>query len=300
MYENLCEKAEGIIRKGIGGFYYVETPDKIYECKARGVFRKNSSTPLVGDLVTISVADSGYCAIEEIHKRKNFLVRPPVANIDTLVIVCSTVSPLPNFTVIDKMSAFAVYNNIEPVVVISKSDIKNGEDIYNIYSKSGIKTILYSSVTLNGVEEIRSLLDNKITAFTGNSGVGKSTLLNALFPDFNLETGEISEKLGRGRHTTRTVELMKVKNGYVCDTPGFSTVQLEKYNLVDKNKLQFCFPEFSDYLGECRFNSCSHTCEKGCKIIEKVNDGTIPVSRHKSYIEMYNEIKDIKEWERRK
>ena len=300
MTDSMAKTEKGVIIKGIGGFYYVEVSDKIYECKARGVFRKKNNTPLVGDLVTISITDNGYCSIEKIHHRKNSLVRPPIANIDTLVIVCSTVSPSPNYTVIDKMVSSAVYNGIEPVIVISKSDIKDGKEIFDIYKKTGIKTVLYSSVTQEGLEEIRSLLPNKITAFTGNSGVGKSTLLNKLFPDFNLETGEISEKLGRGRHTTRTVELIKTQNGYVSDTPGFSTVQLEKFNMINKDELQHTFPEFQEFLGECRFTSCSHICEKGCAITEKVKDGTIPKSRHNSYVEMYNEIKDIKEWERRK
>jgi ribosome biogenesis GTPase len=296
----MSDLIQGVIIKGIGGFYYVETADKIYECKARGIFRKKSNTPYVGDLVDITVVENGYNIIENIHTRKNSLVRPPIANIDTLVIVCSTVSPLPNFTVIDKMVSYAVYNNIEPVIVISKSDIKDGSDIFNIYNSSGIKTILYSSVTGDGVEEVRKLLSNKITAFTGNSGVGKSTLLNKLFPDFNLETGEISEKLGRGRHTTRTVELMKIENGYVADTPGFSTVQLQKFQMIDKDDLQYTFPEFKDYLNRCKFTSCSHTCEKGCIILEKVQEGVIQKSRHNSYKEMYNEIKDIKKWECKK
>lgn len=291
---------KGVIVKAISGFYYVEVADKIYECKARGVFRKESNTPLVGDLVVISIPDSGYPVIDEIKERKNFLVRPPVANIDTLIVVCSTVSPSPNYKVIDKMISTAVYNDITPVVVISKSDIKSGEEIYSIYNQAGIKTIIYSAKTGEGLEEIYSLLPNKITAFIGNSGVGKSTLLNKLFPDLDLKTGEVSEKLGRGRHTTRTVELMKIKNGYVIDTPGFSTMQLEKYSITDKKQLQYTFPEFDDYLGQCKFISCSHTCEKGCAILQKVEEGIIPKSRHNSYVEMYNEIKDIKEWERKK
>ncbi len=291
---------KGVIVKAISGFYYVEVADKIYECKARGVFRKESNTPLVGDLVVISVPDSGYPVIDEIKERKNFLVRPPVANIDTLIVVCSTVSPSPNYKVIDKMISTAVYNDITPVVVISKSDIKSGEEIYSIYNQAGIKTIIYSAKTGEGLEKIYSLLPNKITAFIGNSGVGKSTLLNKLFPDLDLKTGEVSEKLGRGRHTTRTVELMKIKNGYVIDTPGFSTMQLEKYSITDKTQLQYTFPEFDYYLGQCKFISCSHTCEKGCAILQKVEEGIIPKSRHNSYVEMYNEIKDIKEWERKK
>ena len=169
-----------------------------------------------------------------------------------------------------------------------------GEEIFNIYNSTGIKTILYSSVTGEGVDEIYSLLPNKITAFIGNSGVGKSTLLNKLFPDFRLKTGEVSDKLGRGRHTTRTVELLKFNGGYVCDTPGFSTMQLEKFNIQDKTQLQYMFPEFEDYIGQCKFTSCSHTCEKGCAILQMVEGGKIQKSRHNSYVDMYNEIKDIK------
>lgn len=293
------KSAKGIIIKAISSFYYVEIEGKIYECKARGAFRKDGNTPLVGDFVTISVEDEKG-VIEDILKRKNSMIRPPMANLDTLVIVCSTVSPAPNYKVIDKMISTAIYNNIDPVVVISKSDIKDGNELFDIYSKTGIKTIRYSAVTGVGVEEIYSLLKNKTTAFIGNSGVGKSTLLNRLFPSLDLQTGEISEKLGRGRHTTRTVELFKIHGGYVCDTPGFSTFQLEKHNIVDKEQLQYTFPEFADYIGNCKFTSCSHTVEKGCTILQQVDKGTIPKTRHNSYIEMYNEIKDIKKWERKK
>lgn len=293
------KSAKGIIIKAISSFYYVEIEGKIYECKARGAFRKDGNTPLVGDFVTISVEDEKG-VIEDIFKRKNSMIRPPMANLDTLVIVCSTVSPAPNYKVIDKMISTAIYNDIDPVVVISKSDIKDGNELFDIYSKTGIKTILYSAVTGVGVEEIYSLLKNKTTAFIGNSGVGKSTLLNKLFPSLDLQTGEISEKLGRGRHTTRTVELFKIHGGYVCDTPGFSTFQLEKHNIVDKEQLQYTFPEFADYIGNCKFTSCSHTVEKGCAILRQVDKGTIPKTRHNSYIEMYNEIKDIKKWERKK
>lgn len=293
-------KTDGLIIKAISGFYYVEVADKIYECKARGAFRRDKSAPLVGDLVTISLSQKGYPVIDKIHPRKNFLVRPPMANIDNIVIVCSTVSPSPNYTVIDKMISTAVYNDMEPVIVISKSDICPGDELFDIYQKTVIRTIIYSAVTGEGIDEIYSILPNKITAFIGNSGVGKSTLLNKLFPDFNLKTGEISEKLGRGRHTTRTVELFKTMDGYVCDTPGFSTVQLERFNIIDKDSLQYTFPEFQNYIGNCKFTSCSHTCEKGCAVIEGVKQGEIPVSRHNSYVEMYNEIKDIKEWERKK
>ncbi len=288
---------EGIILKSIGGFYYVEAAEAIYECKARGNFRKKGVKPVAGDRVIITVPESGYCALEEVLPRKNSIIRPPLANIDMLVIVVSTCDPSPNTLIIDKMTACAVSKGIEPVIVISKCDLSAPDTIVGLYSLSGIKTIKFSSTDNRGLDEIRKLLNNKVTAFTGNSGVGKSTLLNALFPDLNLATAEISEKLGRGRHTTRSVELFKAEGGYVADTPGFSTVDLERYDVIDKDELKFAFPEFEDYLDNCRFTSCSHTCEKGCAIVEAVLQGKISSSRHQSYVTMYNEVKDLKKWE---
>ena len=288
---------DGIILKGIGGFYYVEAANTIYECKARGIFRKKNNSPLAGDNVRISIPNEGFPAIEEIYPRRNSLRRPPLANIDTLVIVCSTVDPTPNTIVIDKMTAAAVDNNIEPVIVISKSDLKSGTELADIYRKSGFRVFEYSSNDINSALEIRPIFKDKITAFAGNSGVGKSTLLNTLYPQLSLDTGEISEKLGRGRHTTRTVELYKLDGGYIADTPGFSTVDIERFNMIEKDNIQYCFPEFKDYLTKCKFTSCSHTCEKGCCIIDAVNRGEIPESRHKSYVAMYNEVKDIKKWQ---
>ena len=289
---------EGIILKSTGGFYYVEAVDAIYECKARGIFRKKNNSPKVGDRVEISVPEGdGYCAIEKILPRKNTLRRPPLANIDILVIVVSTVEPSPNYLVIDKMTAAAADNSIEPVIVISKSDLSSARELLDVYEKSGIASFAYSSDNPASADCIKDYLRGKVSAFTGNSGVGKSTLLNVLYPELSLETGEISDKLGRGRHTTRTVELFKVDGGYVADTPGFSTVDLERYNMIDKDNIQYCFPEFRPYLTTCKFTSCAHICEKGCSIIDAVEKGIIPLSRHKSYVAMYNEVKDIKEWQ---
>ncbi len=283
--------------KSIGGFYYVRCGEKEYECKARGSFRQKGSSPVAGDRVEISVPDEGYCAVERILPRKNKLKRPALANIDALVIVCSTVDPLPNFTVIDKMTAAAVNNSMAPVLAISKNDIKNGDEVAEIYRKSGIQVFQCSPEDQSGVDALREFLKNKVSAFTGNSGVGKSTLLNLLFPSLDLATGDISEKLGRGRHTTRVVELFELDGCYVADTPGFSTVDLQRYEMIDKEQLQYCFPEFEKYLGQCQFTSCSHTCEKGCKILDAVQSGEISPSRHKSYVQMYNEVKDIKHWQ---
>lgn len=289
----------GIILKSTGGFYYVEVADVVYECKARGIFRKKNNSPRVGDRVKISVPEDGYCSIDEIFPCKNSLKRPPLANIDLLVIVVSTVEPSPNYLVIDKMTAAAVDNDIEPVIVVSKSDLKPSDELVAVYKKAGIKAFSYSSESPEDAKKIKELLKGKISAFTGNSGVGKSTLLNILYPSLELETGEISEKLGRGRHTTRTVELFKIDGGYVADTPGFSTVDLERYNMIDKENIMFCFPEFKEYLTTCQFTSCSHTCEKGCAIIKAVKEGKISESRHNSYISMYNEVKDIKQWQKK-
>ena len=283
--------------KSIGGFYYVRCEDKEYECKARGSFRKKGSSPVAGDRVEISVPDEGYCAIEQILPRKNKLKRPALANIDALVIVCSTVNPQPNFTVIDKMTAAAVNNGMTPVLAVSKNDIKNGDEVCEIYRKSGIKVFQCSPDDKSETDALRDYLKGKVSAFTGNSGVGKSTLLNMLFPSLELATGQISEKLGRGRHTTRVVELFELDGCFVADTPGFSTVDLQRYEMIDKEQLQYCFPEFEKYLGQCQFTSCAHTCEKGCKILEAVQNGEIAESRHNSYVQMYNEVKDIKHWQ---
>ncbi len=290
-------KTQGFILKITGGFYYVEAADGIHECKARGVFRKRGTSPLVGDHVDITVPDDGYCSIDAIHERKNSLVRPPLANLDILMIVSSVREPAANLYLIDKMTAAAVSKGIEPVVVFTKTDLAPADELVGIYRKVGIRAFEFSSVDLRGLEEIKAVLKDKVTAFCGNSGVGKSTLLNSLFPELELQTGEISDKLGRGRHTTRTVELFMKHGGYIADTPGFSTVDIERFELIRKDDLKFAFPEFEQYFGTCRFNSCNHLCEKGCKVIEAVENGAIPRSRHESYIRMYDEVKDIKEWQ---
>lgn len=287
----------GIIIKITGGFYYVEAADGVYECKARGVFRKQGVNPLVGDHVDITVPDDGYCSVDSIHERRNSLVRPALSNLDNLMIVSSLKEPDTNLYLIDKMTCVAVSKDITPVVVFSKCDLASATEYVNIYRSVGIRAYEFSSVDLRGLEDIKAELKDKVTAFCGNSGVGKSTLLNALFPDLSLKTGEISDKLGRGRHTTRTVELFHKHGGYIADTPGFSTVDIERFELIRKDELKFAFPEFEDYFGKCRFNSCNHLCEKGCSVLEAVEEGIIPRSRHDSYLRMYEEVKDIKDWQ---
>lgn len=285
----------GIITKGIGGFYYIEVADKIYECKARGIFRKEKVTPLVGDRVEISVNENAENTIDRIFDRKNFLNRPPVANIDNLIIVVSTVEPKPNFLVIDKLIATAEQKGIEPIIAISKCDLATTDEIVSVYKQSGITVILLNSE--DGINSVKSLMKDKITAFTGNSGVGKTTLLNKLDPTLNLATGKISDKLGRGRHTTREASLFKVAGGYVIDTPGFSSFEFDKNEIILKDDLPYCFREFREYLGNCKFSTCSHTCDKGCAICEAVEKGLINQTRHSNYISMYNQAKEIKEWE---
>ena len=304
---------EGIIIKGIGGFYYVEVQDSvnnkeipeesvqaIYECKARGTFRNKKEKPYVGDKVIIKLHDEGFASIEKIFDRKNKLMRPPIANIDQLVIVASTVEPKPNHFVIDQMIVLAELSSINPIVVISKSDLSSHENLSSIYKSAGFDVIVTSLDSDDGVNQLKEMLESKITAFAGNSGVGKSTLLNKIQPDLNLRAGEISEKLGRGRHTTREVEFFKFKNGYIVDTPGFSSIDLLQNTDIQKNDLAFGFREFRPYLNKCKFNTCSHTCEKGCVIIEHLKNGDIQQSRYDSYVQMYNSIKDIKQWDQKK
>ncbi len=295
----VMKENKGIIVRLLGGFYYVDTGGSIIECKARGIFRKKGLSPVVGDNVVISIEKEGYAAISEILPRKNSIVRPAVANIDKLFIVSSVCEPEPNLFIVDKMTATAFYKNIEPVLIFSKSDMLSAEKYLEIYGKAGIKAVSFSSKTGEGADKVRALLKDSVAAFTGNSGVGKSSLLNFLFPELNIATGDISKKLGRGRHTTRSVELYKTESGYVADTPGFSTVDLERYEIISKDMLAGTFPEFKDYINTCQFTSCAHICEKGCAIIEAVKQGKISKSRHKSYVEMYNEVKDIKEWQKK-
>ena len=291
--------AEGRLIKGIGGFYYVETAEAVFECKARGIFRQKKITPLVGDLVSITVNERGENTIDEIKNRKNFLVRPPLANIDRLFIVASSISPSINMLVLDRLIAIAEYKGIEPIIVFTKSDLDDGYKKYNdIYLSAGFKTIVCNNKNGDGTEKVASLLKNHISAFTGNTGVGKSSLLNSIDSSLSLNTGETSKKLGRGRHTTRHCELFKVAGGYVADTPGFSTVDFEKSEKIMKDKLPYCFREFEPYLTECKFlNNCSHINDKGCAIVNAVEKGIISKERHNSYIELYNEVKDIKQWQ---
>lgn len=292
---------EGIIIKALSGFYYVSSGDEIYECKARGNFRKNGVSPLVGDSVVFERTSDKTGIVDKVLPRKNCLVRPPVANIDKLFIVSSYSSPHPNTYLIDKMTVIAEYNNIKPIIVFNKCDMGDFGEFKSIYEKSGFKTYVVSAEEGIGIKELENEMQNSVSAFTGNSGVGKSSILNHILGENLIATGEVSDKLGRGRHTTRHTELYKLKNGgFIADTPGFSSLELDFTDYELKEKLQYCFSEFEDFLGVCRFSSCSHTKESGCAVIEAVENGKIQKTRHESYVELFDELKDLKPWDNKK
>ena len=290
-------KIDGVILKGIGGFYYVKTAEGGFECKAKGKFRKEKISPLAGDKVTITVRNDEENTIDEIAERKNFLIRPPVANIDKLFIVVSAAKPKPNTVIIDKMTVLAEKNSITPVIVITKTDLANHEELKAIYDSTGYKVFSFSIEDLSEIDAIKDELRGCLCAFTGNSGVGKSTLINALNGELSLETGEISDKLGRGRHTTRQAEVFPVGEGLVIDTAGFSSIDFTTDNRIYAEELQYYFREFSDHIGDCRFNGCRHLGDKGCKICQLVDEGEISLSRHESYKTIFSEVKDNKKWE---
>ena len=302
------EQLEGIIIKGIGGFYYVECGDRIYECRARGALRGGGArsvriTPLAGDRCVISVHPDGLASVDRILERRNFLLRPPLANLDNLFIVVSLCQPFPNALIVDRFISLAEHKGIEPVIVITKLDLADDNGFGDIYRKAGFTVIDadYSSEDRAFLDEIRAIMKNKISAFAGNTGAGKSTLLNALCPGLDRETGETSKKLGRGRHTTRETELFSLESGgRIADTPGFSSFDGEFAEFVYKDELADTFREFADYAPRCRFTGCSHTCEKGCEVLAAVERGEISPSRHASYVALYNEVKDIKEWEKKR
>lgn len=284
---------EGLIIKAISGAFYVQTPDAILPCKARGIFRKRGIAPVAGDHVRIE-DDS----IVEILPRKNELVRPKAANIDLALMTVSTVQPVPNSYVLDKLITICEFKKIEPIIILTKTDLKKDDAFSSIYKNAGF-TVIQTGEGIENREEILSIMRGKVSIFIGNTGVGKSTLLNRLFPDLDLRTAAISDKLGRGRHTTRQVELYPVPGGgYVADSPGFSSVELEAYEPIRKEELAECFREFKPYLGKCQFIDCSHRKEKGCAILEAVKEGKISMSRHESYIMLYEEAMQVPDWQR--
>lgn len=283
------------ITKGIGGFYYVRTSSGIVECKARGIFRKKGITPVAGDNVVLSADKT---TIEEILPRKNVFVRPPVANLDILFIVASTTQPVPSTLILDELASAAIYKDVQPILVVTKGDLAAADKLAQAYASSKIPLVQLHYETGEGLDVIRRYIEGHLCAFCGNSGVGKSTLLNALAPELKRETGQISQKLGRGRHTTREVEIFEVCGGRLADTPGFASLEAQKLCRIPKEDLQHTFPEFEPYFGKCRFTGCSHRSETGCSVREAVDEGKISQSRYASYLAMYEEANARKAWER--
>ncbi|MBE5036314.1 ribosome small subunit-dependent GTPase A [Subdoligranulum sp. DSM 109015] len=283
------------ITKGVGGFYYVRTDDGIAECRARGIFRKRGITPVAGDQVQLN-ADANM--IDEILPRKNVFVRPPVANLDVLFIVASTTQPVPSTLVLDKLAASALYQNVQPVLVVTKTDLAAADMLRKAYTGSGLPLILLHYDTGEGLDEVRGWIKDHLCAFCGNSGVGKSTLINALAPDLDRETGAISKKLGRGRHTTREVEIFEVCGGRIADTPGFASLETQRLCRIPKEELEQVFPEFEPYRQQCRFVGCSHRTEKGCAVRKALEEGKISQTRYDSYLAMYEEAAQLKDWEK--
>lgn len=287
----------GIIYKAISGFYYVETENGTIECRARGRFRHEKITPLVGDIAAITVTGDGKGTLDDLLPRKNAFIRPPIANLDQMVIIASAVIPVSDPFLIDRMTAIAEYNSCGCVICVNKSDLIRGRELYDVYSRAGYHTIQTSAETGEGIPELAEAIKGKVSAFTGNSGVGKSSILNALEPGFNLDVGDVSRKLGRGRHTTRHVELFKLKNGaVVADTPGFSSFDTEQMELTAKEKLQHLFPEFKPYIGECRFLDCAHVKEHDCAVLQALGNREISESRHASYVRLYDQARQHSDW----
>ena len=290
---------EGVIRKALSGFYYVQCGGDLVTCRARGKFRYQKITPLVGDRVVVTRQPDGTGSLTEVLPRRNAFQRPAVANVDQLVIIVSQAVPATDPFLIDRVISIAERRGCDSVICVNKWDLVPGEDLYQIYTSAGFTTLKVSAETGEGIEELRQVISGKVSAFTGNSGVGKSSILNALEPGIALQTGEISEKLGRGRHTTRHVELYRLSGGaLVADTPGFSSFDTDRMELCRKEELEGCFREFAPYLGKCQFTGCSHVKEKGCAVLKAVEAGAIQPSRHASYIRLYDQAKQIPDWAR--
>lgn len=290
-------RIEGRIVRGIAGFYYVATEHGIVECRARGKFRKDNITPLVGDIVEIQMINDSEGYILNILPRKNELIRPPIANVDQAIIVFAIAKPEINRVLLDKMIVLAESNDIEPIICINKVDLKEDReafDLVTIYQKIGYKAVTTSVVTKDGIKELKSYLKDKVSFFAGPSGVGKSSLINSIQSNIKLKTGEVSEKLLRGRHTTRSVELLSLDfGGYVLDTPGFTALTLD----IDNQDLRYYFREFLELQRGCKFSSCLHVNEPDCNIIKAVKEGLIDKNRYLSYLSL---LKELKEKEKRR
>ena len=289
--------ADGVIVKGIGGFYYISHDGQITECHARGKFRKADISPIVGDKVTIQINEDNTGSIVKIHERKNFLIRPGVANLDTIVIVSAAKSPMPDFFLIDKLLVSAESKGIEAVLCLNKTDLVGENDVRHfcdVYEKAGYKVIAASAKTGEGADEIQGIIKGKTVAFAGLSGVGKSSLIKHI-TGLDLQTGGVS-KIERGKHTTRHVELFPFGDGFVFDTPGFSRLETDELYATD---LWQYFPEIRRLEGQCRFRTCSHRSEIGCVVSQAAQNGTIAQSRYESYKTLFNTLNEIKDWQRK-
>ena len=288
---------KGRIVRAISGFYDVKTPEGVFTCRGRGVLRKGQQTPLTGDLVEIST-EQGKGMIEKILPRKNRFIRPAVANVDALVVFAANVNPITEPFLIDRVAAIAGDQEVQVYICINKCDLDPAIDLARIYRNAGFSVIQASAETGEGVEALKRLIAGKFTAFTGNTGVGKSSMLNALCPELNLPTGEVSEKLGRGRHTTRHVELFCLDaDTYVADTPGFSSFDTDQMDVILKENLQYSFGDFAPYLGNCQFHDCTHRAEPGCAVRQAVEQGSVEKTRYDSYLRLYEKASQIKTWE---
>ena len=287
----------GRIVRSISGFYDVQTGDGVITCRARGILRKENCTPLTGDMVNITV-ERGKGMVEKVLPRRNCFVRPAVANIDALVVFAANVNPITEPFLIDRVAAIAGDQEVPVYLCVNKCDLDPAVDLVRIYRNAGFPVICTSAETGGGVEELRTLIQGKLVAFTGNSGVGKSSILNRLAPELKLSTGEVSEKLGRGRHTTRHVELFALdESTYVMDTPGFASFDTDQMDVILKENLQYAFPDFAPYIGRCQFADCSHRREPGCAIRAALDQGQLEPTRYESYCRLYEKSAQIKEWE---
>ena len=293
----MSEKQTGRILRSLSGFYDVQTPAGLVTCRARGILRREGLSPLTGDMVEISV-ERGKGMVEKILPRKNAFVRPAVANVDALVIFAANTNPVTEHFLIDRVAAIAGDQEVPVYLCVNKCDLDPAVDLIRIYEHAGFSVISASAETGEGVEKLRALIDGKLTAFTGNSGVGKSSMLNRLCPELALPTGEVSDKLGRGRHTTRHVELYRLgEETYVADTPGFSSFDTDQMEVILKENLQYAFSDFAPYLGKCQFHDCSHRAEPGCAVTRAVESGELEKSRYDSYLRLYEKASQIKSWE---
>ena len=293
----MTKRSTGRIIRSLSGFYEVRTPEGTVTCRARGSLRRTNESPLTGDMVEITV-EKGRGMVEKILPRRNQFVRPAVANVDALVVFAANTNPVTEPFLIDRVAAIAGDQEVEVILCVNKCDLDPAEDLIRIYRNAGFCVIAASAETGAGVEELRTLISGKLTAFTGNSGVGKSSILNRLCPELNLATGEVSEKLGRGRHTTRHVELYDLgEDTYVADTPGFSSFDTDQMDVILKENLQYAFPDFESYIGKCQFHDCTHRKEPGCAVTAALAAGEIEPTRYDSYMRLYEKASQIKEWE---